>query len=260
MRGQSACWSAEAEGGLNSFLKGTRHSYAVTSVCRGGPFHRHVGAFSSFVGNGLHQVQNDGRRRQAELERAITARDLDRWGSVGKPLKAATTVDWSHNAEARMSALPRTNDLVLAKGVAWAGQHHDVSKLWWQGERARVSVVAGVGAVFYRRHCGSLTGLVPPLAVYIFGRRCDLGSVVLRAIDPALRSGAIDDEPATETASKTAAGKQFSWAIYRLKGTPAKLLGNVKAPNEESAIKKTIEEFSVTDPQQQKRLLARRRG
>jgi hypothetical protein len=55
-----------------------------------------------------------------------------------------------------------------------------------------------------------------------------------------------------------AATKMHSWAIYRLKGTPAKLLGNVEAPDEESAIKKAIEEFNVA-PQLQKRLLAQRR-
>jgi hypothetical protein len=54
------------------------------------------------------------------------------------------------------------------------------------------------------------------------------------------------------------AGKQYSWAIYRLKGTPAKLLGNVEAPDEESAIEKAIEEFKITR-ELQKRLLAQRR-
>jgi hypothetical protein len=34
-------------------------------------------------------------------------------------------------------------------------------------------------------------------------------------------------------------------AIYRLKGVPAKLLGNVEAPDEETAIKRAIEEFHV---------------
>jgi hypothetical protein len=56
---------------------------------------------------------------------------------------------------------------------------------------------------------------------------------------------------------QTAARKEFSWAIYRLKGTPAKLLGHIEAPDEETAIKKAIEEFNVS-PELQKRLLARR--
>jgi hypothetical protein len=64
-------------------------------------------------------------------------------------------------------------------------------------------------------------------------------------------------QPAPEP---TAAGKQFSWAIYRLNGTPAKLLGNVEAPDKESAIKRANVEFAVTNPQHQRKLLARRRA
>jgi hypothetical protein len=72
-------------------------------------------------------------------------------------------------------------------------------------------------------------------------------------------SGAIN-EPAKKQAPEPAApGKQYRWAIYRLKGTPAALLGDVEAPDEETAIKRTIEKFGVTNPQLQKRLLARRR-
>jgi hypothetical protein len=48
------------------------------------------------------------------------------------------------------------------------------------------------------------------------------------------------------------------WAIYHIKGTPAKLLGHVEAPDEETAIKQAIEDFNVA-PELQKRLLARRR-
>jgi hypothetical protein len=54
--------------------------------------------------------------------------------------------------------------------------------------------------------------------------------------------------------------KQYKWLIYRLKGTPAALLGHVEAPDEETAIKKAIEEFGITNPQLQKRLLAQRRS
>jgi hypothetical protein len=54
------------------------------------------------------------------------------------------------------------------------------------------------------------------------------------------------------------AQERYSWAIYHIKGTPAKLLGHVEAPDEESAIKKAIEEFKIT-PELQKRLLAQRR-
>jgi hypothetical protein len=46
--------------------------------------------------------------------------------------------------------------------------------------------------------------------------------------------------------------------IYHIKGTPAVLLGHVKAPDEESAIKRAIEEFKIS-PASQKRLLSQRR-
>jgi hypothetical protein len=44
--------------------------------------------------------------------------------------------------------------------------------------------------------------------------------------------------------------------IYRLRGTPAATIGSVYAPNERVAIERAIEEFQITDPQQQKRLVA----
>jgi hypothetical protein len=54
------------------------------------------------------------------------------------------------------------------------------------------------------------------------------------------------------------AGKQYMRNIYHIKGTPADLLGRIEAPDEETAIKKAIEEFEVR-PALQKRLLAQRR-
>ena len=55
------------------------------------------------------------------------------------------------------------------------------------------------------------------------------------------------------------ASKPHRWDIYHIKGTPAALLGHVEAPDEESAIKRAIEEFKIS-PALQKRLLAQRRG
>jgi hypothetical protein len=53
--------------------------------------------------------------------------------------------------------------------------------------------------------------------------------------------------------------KSSKWNIYHIKGTPAVLLGHVEAPDEESAIKRAIEEFKI-GPTIQKRLLAQRRA
>jgi hypothetical protein len=52
------------------------------------------------------------------------------------------------------------------------------------------------------------------------------------------------------------ARKEYSWNVYRLRGTPAQFIGSVEAPDEATAIKKAIEEFKITDPVMQKRLIA----
>jgi hypothetical protein len=45
------------------------------------------------------------------------------------------------------------------------------------------------------------------------------------------------------------------WQIVRLKATPARFIGLVDAPDEESAIKVAIEQFEIP-PEDQKRLIA----
>jgi hypothetical protein len=51
----------------------------------------------------------------------------------------------------------------------------------------------------------------------------------------------------------------YSWTIYHIRGTPAQLVGIVyEAPDQESAIKKAIEEFKVPE-NQRNRLIAQRR-
>ena len=56
--------------------------------------------------------------------------------------------------------------------------------------------------------------------------------------------------PRTRTHTRT-------WAISRIKGTPAAVLGHVEAPDADGAIKEAIKKFEITDPVQQQRLAAR---
>jgi hypothetical protein len=57
-------------------------------------------------------------------------------------------------------------------------------------------------------------------------------------------------------AKRTSKQQTHSWAIYRIHGTA--FLGIVDAPDEETAIKKAIEEFKVPETQRN-RLMAHRR-
>ena len=52
----------------------------------------------------------------------------------------------------------------------------------------------------------------------------------------------------------------YKWRIFRIRGNPAGDLGIVKAPDAETAIKVAVEKFKIANPEQQKRLMAQRRG
>ena len=49
------------------------------------------------------------------------------------------------------------------------------------------------------------------------------------------------------------------WTIYRVRGTPAAVIGTVEAPDEATAIAQAIEGFSI-EPQRRRRLIAVRRS
>jgi hypothetical protein len=53
--------------------------------------------------------------------------------------------------------------------------------------------------------------------------------------------------------------QDYTWYIYRLRGTPAAFVGMVEATDEQTAIQKAIEEVKITDKKQQERLVAQRR-
>jgi hypothetical protein len=54
--------------------------------------------------------------------------------------------------------------------------------------------------------------------------------------------------------------KDYRWQIYHIKGTPAKFIGTVSAPDEQTAVETAIVELEIKDPQIQKRLVAMRQG
>jgi hypothetical protein len=47
------------------------------------------------------------------------------------------------------------------------------------------------------------------------------------------------------------------WQITRIRGSRAELLGIVLAPDQKSAIEEAIEYYKITDPEMQRRLVAR---
>ncbi len=54
--------------------------------------------------------------------------------------------------------------------------------------------------------------------------------------------------------------KEYRWAIYHTKVTPAKFLGTVLAAEEEEAIKRAIVDLEIKDSYTRKRLVALRQG
>jgi hypothetical protein len=58
-------------------------------------------------------------------------------------------------------------------------------------------------------------------------------------------------------ADTMATKKQYTWQITLIRER-GKLLGHVEAPDEKSAIEEAIKAFQITNPEQQKRLIARR--
>jgi hypothetical protein len=53
--------------------------------------------------------------------------------------------------------------------------------------------------------------------------------------------------------------KDYRWAIYHIKGTPAKYLGAVYAPDEETALKQAVVELEI-QPNLRDRIVAMRQG
>ena len=53
--------------------------------------------------------------------------------------------------------------------------------------------------------------------------------------------------------------KPTQWEVYRpIKGSPGAFIGVVEAPDETAALKVSIEEFEIVNPEHQKRLFVRR--
>jgi hypothetical protein len=55
--------------------------------------------------------------------------------------------------------------------------------------------------------------------------------------------------------------KDYRWQIYRIKDTPpAKFIGTVTAPDEQTALEKAIDDLEIKYPQIRKELVAMRQG
>jgi 1,2-phenylacetyl-CoA epoxidase PaaB subunit len=62
----------------------------------------------------------------------------------------------------------------------------------------------------------------------------------------------------TTVAKKPKKEELHLWNVYRIKGTPAKLIGSVYAADREKALLAAFKEFGVTDSQAQSRIFVQR--
>ena len=86
-------------------------------------------------------------------------------------------------------------------------------------------------------------------------RGFSLGRPLLGGMPPQPRFGAT---VILAMPKRTSNQQDYSWAIYHIRGTPARFVGIVDAPDERSAIKKATEEFGVPE-NLRNRLIARPR-